>query len=201
MRSTSSQTVNRADWARSLHAQSWRWLGLLGFLLCLVPLSQAITPAAPPAGSNSVTMSWKSSASPGVTGYRVYVGTASRNYTTNVLVGNLTTATITGLASGLTNYFAVKSHDLNGLESEFSAEVSVVVGSPAVLIRDAGLGQMLLTVNGPLGSTYDILATQTFTNWVVIGSVMIGSNYSLNFTDTNAASFPMRFYRTQRILP
>ena len=52
-------------------------------------------------------------------------------------------------------------------------------------------------MTGPIGHTYDILATQDFVTWTVIGTVTVGASGSLDFTDTNAASFSKRFYRTR----
>jgi hypothetical protein len=52
-------------------------------------------------------------------------------------------------------------------------------------------------VTGTVGHTYDILATQDFKAWTVIGTVTVGASGTINFTDTNAPSFSRRFYRTQ----
>ena len=51
-------------------------------------------------------------------------------------------------------------------------------------------------MTGPVGHTYEIQATQDFKTWTVIGTVTVGTNGSFIFTDTNAASFSRRFYRT-----
>ncbi|MGA3269169.1 MAG: hypothetical protein ABSE16_20425 [Verrucomicrobiota bacterium] len=44
----------------------------------------------------------------------------------------------------------------------------------------------------------EIEATQDFMTWTIISTVTVGSGGSLDFTDTNAAGFPQRFYRTQQ---
>jgi len=64
-------------------------------------------------------------------------------------------------------------------------------------ISNAPAGQFMLTVAGPAGSTVDLLATQDFQDWTVIGTVTVSDDGSLNFTDTNAPDFPQRFYRTR----
>jgi hypothetical protein len=64
-------------------------------------------------------------------------------------------------------------------------------------IRVTPAKQYVLTVTGTPGHTYDILATQDFKTWTVIGTVTLGSNGSSVFTDTNAAGFSRRFYRTR----
>jgi hypothetical protein len=55
-------------------------------------------------------------------------------------------------------------------------------------------------VKGLIGHMYDVEATEDLTTWTVIGTVTLGVSGSLGFTDTNAASFPRRFYRTQQKL-
>jgi hypothetical protein len=53
--------------------------------------------------------------------------------------------------------------------------------------------------NNILGGSSEILATQTFTDWTVIGTLTLGAGGSLDFTDTNAASFSKRFYRIREL--
>jgi fibronectin-binding autotransporter adhesin len=75
-------------------------------------------------------------------------------------------------------------------------------GAPPSNINITGItmqpgGHMKLTGTGTIGATYFIegntnLAT---TNWVTLGSVTGDWNGGINFTDTNAPSFPQRFYR------
>ena len=55
--------------------------------------------------------------------------------------------------------------------------------------------QFILTIAGQNGHMYDIQATQDFITWTVIGTVTMGASGTLDFTDTNAASFSKRFYR------
>ena len=78
------------------------------------------------ARSASVTLAWD--ASPGTNngplGYRVYDGVASRTYTNVMDAGSNLQYTVTGLVSSVTYYFAATAYDTNGLESDFSNEVS-----------------------------------------------------------------------------
>jgi hypothetical protein len=74
---------------------------------------------------------------------------------------------------------------------------SVLAALPGVQFRVTPANQFILTVAGQNGHTYNIQATQDFKTWTVIGTVTMGASGSLDFTDTNAANFSRRFYRTQ----
>ena len=145
--------------------------------------------------SYSVTLAWNPSLSTNIVGYNVYYGLASGVYCSVEFVTG-TNVTITGLAAGTTYYFAATAVDANGDESQFSNETGYTTGVPAVGVRAASAGQFVLTVSGLIGQTYDIEASQDLMNWTNIGTVTLGASGSLDFTDTNAASFPQRFYRT-----
>jgi len=68
-------------------------------------------------------LSWDRNTEPTVTGYKVYYGIVSRQYTGTVDVGNQITYTVTGLNSQL-YYFSVTAYDSLGRESAYSNEVS-----------------------------------------------------------------------------
>lgn len=70
-----------------------------------------------------ITLAWNALIDATLGGYRMYVGTASGAYTTQVDVGNVTTCTVTGLQGGTLYYFAVSALNQVG-ESGFSNEVS-----------------------------------------------------------------------------
>ena len=147
----------------------------------------------------SVTMAWSPSADTNVTGYNLYYGVTSGTYTNKTNVGSATNATVSGLIAGVTYYFAVTAYDAFGQESAYSSEISYLVpsGLASVQVSSAPAGQSIVTVSGPAGHTYQILASPDLKVWTVIGNVTVGASGSLNFTDTNAAAFTQRFYRTQ----
>jgi hypothetical protein len=149
-------------------------------------------------GSYSVTLAWNSSPSTDVIGYHLYYGTASGIYTNDIVLGNGTTVTVSGLSSGGVYYFAMTAIGADGQESVLSNETSYRRELPdGAQMQSQGVsgGQFVLTVSGTTSQTYDIEATQDFTTWTVIGTVTLDASGSLDFTDTNSASYPQRFYR------
>lgn len=86
---------------------------LLPLTFCLVPGSHA--------GTVDVTLAWDTSS--GAVGYKLYYGTVSKTYTTMVDVKNVLTYKLTKLTCNPC-YFAATAYDTQGLESDYSDEVS-----------------------------------------------------------------------------
>lgn len=85
------------------------------------------------AQAGTVTLAWDPSPSPGVTGYRVFVGTESRRYTATYDVGPLQTSIVLSpLDDGLVHYFAVASMS-GSLVGPRSEEIS---GTPSPQLPD-----------------------------------------------------------------
>jgi hypothetical protein len=154
----------------------------------------------------SVTLNWEASPDPNAVGYNIYYGIVSHNYTNIINVGNVTLVTIDGLVAGTTYYFAATTYDAQGKESGFSNEATYDVPAsvipnilPTMQIRNAPAGQFLLTVTGSVNQSYDIEATEDFSGWTVIGTVVIGAGGSQDFADVDATNYPQRFYRTREI--
>ena len=212
---TAKRTGKILSWSSSMVGLA-RVLGAILFLALLhnpVPVLGVTLPV-----SYSVTLAWNPSISTNVVGYNVYYGLASGVYSSVKSVTGSNT-TITGLAAGTTYHFAATAVDALGVESPFSNETSYTTGVPTVrirtapagqfvltastsaptrpMIRTAPAGQFVLTVSGLIGQTYEVEATQDLATWSAIGTVTLGASGSSDFTDTNAASFPQRFYRTR----
>jgi hypothetical protein len=169
--------------------------GLLIFTALIMPRSVI--------ASANVTLAWNPSSDPLVAGYNIYYGGASGVYTNKTSVGLVTSLAISNLVSGDTYYFAATTYSAAGAESAFSGEVVYTVPTPpsGVQLLVTSARQFILTVTGLIGHIYDIQATQDFKTWTVIGTVTVGAGGLLNFTDTNAAGFSRRFYRTHDITP
>jgi hypothetical protein len=165
---------------------------LAGPLICMALITSGQAQA-------NVTLAWSSSSDPIVAGYNIYYGGTSGVYTNETSVGLATSLTIPNLVAGATYYFAATTYSAAGAESALSGEVAYTVPMPAAGLQ-LGVNaskQFVLTMTGPVGHKYDIQATQDFITWTVIGTVTVGANGSFTFTDTNAASFTKRFYRTR----
>src|SRR2546422_379289 len=79
-----------------------------------IPTSVSVT-TAPVSPSNSASLAWDAVTVLNLSGYRVYFGTAPGTYLQavgqGISVGNVTTFTVTGLASATRYYFAVTDFD------------------------------------------------------------------------------------------
>jgi fibronectin type 3 domain-containing protein len=86
--------------------------------------------------ASAVWLEWDRNSETNVAGYRMYWGTQSRTYRNVLDVGQNILGEIRGLVPGVTYFFAVTAYDTDGLESDFSDEVSYTPpnGTNAVVI-------------------------------------------------------------------
>ena len=172
---------------------------LVNTILLLVSLSCY---AAVPSMGQSVELAWNPSRGSTIAGYRLYYGGASQTYTNTVDAGNATSVTVSNLTAGSTYFFAVTAYDLIGLESEFSQEISYTVPASARLeVRPLAGGQMLVTGRGPVGYSYDIQTSRDCQNWAVTGKATMDANGTFQFTDAEAATNALRYYRLRQSSP
>jgi len=90
----------------------------------------ASSPGAGPSPSTAqavAELQWDAVTASDLAGYRVYFGTAPRNYAQRrgqgLEAGRTPSYTVSNLQRGATYYFAVTSYDFAGNESDYSAEV------------------------------------------------------------------------------
>lgn len=171
-------------------------LGLILSVALLHSPRTAFSAVVPPP---SVTLGWDASPSADATGYRIYYGAVSGNYTNSVTVGNVTSNSIPSLVIGATYYFSVVAYNSFGLESTFSNEIIYIVpgGLAKLQIFVAANKQAILTVTGRASHAYEIQTTTNLNTWTILGTVTTGASGSANYTNTNAGSFSKRFYRTR----
>lgn len=199
---------------------------MAGILMALLFQSTAQVHAQTSQGSYKVKLAWNASISKDVTGYRIHYGTTSGTYTTSIVLGNVTSTTVSGLAEGATYHFAVSAFNAAGLESGVSNEVNFMPGQLALKISTGAKsasdattattattatdatdatdtsGATVLTVRGLIGRQYDIEASVDLNTWILIDTVTLPDGGSLEFSDPEAASYPQRFYRiSQRLAP
>jgi len=79
-----------------------------------------------PADAAYLNLAWDANTEPDLAGYRVYYGTASREYGigNSIDAENTMTYRLDGLLEGVMYYIAVTAYDMYGNESGFSDEVS-----------------------------------------------------------------------------
>lgn len=113
-----------------------------------IALAAFLAVACTPVLAGQIQLAWD--AVPGATGYRVYYGTQSGSYTSNVTVST-TATTLSGLQNCQTWYVAVKAFNSAGESADFSNELAgwprpeVTSATPGAAIQGQ---QLTVTVNG-----------------------------------------------------
>jgi hypothetical protein len=110
----------------------------------------------------SASLTWNASSAPNVAGYNIYYGSGSHQYTNMLAVGAVTNTVISNLTEGVTYFFAAKTCDCTGKESDFSNEAIFcgITTFPGVFVTQAVLptnstGDSMtfcLTSNAPPGA-------------------------------------------------
>jgi fibronectin type 3 domain-containing protein len=139
------------------------------------------------AASASVTLAWDPSAG-SVSGYHLYVGGTSQNYTNMVDTKSSTSGTVPGLAVGKTYYFAVTSYDSAGLESPFSPQVTYTIpvnttNLAKITLKMGASKQMTLSGTAPAGYAYDVQATKDFKTWTTLTNVTASTSGTISYTE------------------
>ena len=153
----------------------------------------------PVVAAQNVVLAWIPSSSTNVVGYRIYYGTASLNYSSQVTVGNTNRAAVSGLADGVTYYFAATSIDNAGDESAFSNETVYETPSAAAMLTalPASDGQFCFSVSGVSGYQYVAQASTNLMDWVSVET----NKAPFIFMNTNNVSLQSCFYRTFYLPP
>lgn len=116
------------------------------------------------AHAEQAILTWDANTEPYLGGYKVYYGTVSKNYASNIDVGKQTSYTVSGLQGGVTYYFAVTAYDTSySLESGYSNEVSKQFPSPSGLTADFTASPTSGTV--PLLVSFTDTSTGNVTDW------------------------------------
>ncbi len=91
-----------------------------------LPLLLAASLPASALATVNASLMWVASSDPSVTGYDIYYGTASQQFTNLLDAGDVTNTVVPDLAENTTYFFAAKAHDSAGDESDFSNQAAFV---------------------------------------------------------------------------
>lgn len=165
--------------------QLWDFV-LVGTLAWFVATSAQASPG--------VVLTWSANTDTNVAGYKIYYGTTSHNYTSVLVAGNVTNATVYGIKAGVTYYFAATTYDAAGNESDFSNETSYLLPAAEASLTSAirTAGQFHFAVSGTAGAKYVVQASTNLVDWVSVQT----NTAPFTFTDPDAGSYSQRFYRT-----
>ena len=137
--------------------------------------------------AGQLSLAWNPVA--GATGYKLYYGTASRNYSSNVDAKNVTSYTVAGLTNGASYYFAVQAYNATAT-SGYSNEVSAVVPGSTTAAPVANFTASPTTGTAPVTVTF----TDTSTGSVTTRSWDFGVTSTTG--DTSTATNPSYTYTT-----
>src|SRR3989442_1206224 len=156
--------------------------------------SLATTPSAPQnlqatAGTGNVTLSWQAPSSNGgspITNYKIYRSSSSGTEGLLVTIGNLTSYTNTGLASGHTYFYKVAA--VNGIgtspqSNEASATTLTMPSAPQNLQATGGIGNVTLSWQAPSSN-----GGSPITNYKIYRSISSGTETLLT-TVGNVTSY------------
>jgi len=159
----------------------------------VMPVMLMVFFIAPGVHCAQVTLAWDPNGENDLAGYRLYYGSASRNYSRVIDVGNTSRHQVSGLAGGATYYFAVTVYNSQGLESHYSTELahttSIITYTIATLAGDHGR----ITPAGPVTANQG--TNQTFSmhpdqNYQVLNvkvdGVALGTVTTYTFRNINA---------------
>jgi Big-like domain-containing protein/fibronectin type III domain protein len=137
--------------------------------------------------AQSVNLAWDPKTDSGLAGYKIYQGTSSRNYSTSINVGNVTSYTVAGLNSG-TYYFAVTAYYTSGTETGFSNEVSTTVTTtttdstpPSITLTSPANGSSIsgtVTLIASVSDNIGVVGVQFIVDGVNLGSEDPGEPFS-----------------------
>lgn len=153
------------------------------------------------ASASTASLLWDPNTETNLAGYRVYIGVASRAYNTNIDVGNATNWPITNVATGVLHFFAVTAYDTEGLESDFSEEVSYTPGQTNSSPESASLtmvgfnteGCARLLARGVPDKMYRLETSADLITWTPL-ETFVATATSVTLTDCTANQ-PQRYYR------
>ncbi len=201
---------NRGYWGstsgKALKALSWV-LSLGVLLLVLLGCTLSTLADVPPLYlTNSLPslevlgLGWSPSPDTNVTGYLVCWGLASNACTNQLDAGAVTNASLGGFVAHTVYYFKLVAYNELGQQTDPSNLVQYMgTNAPPLFIQPMRSGSALtglqLSFQGQPGSTYTILVTKDFTNWVNLWSTNVLTAGTVAFQTSDVVTDARRFYR------
>jgi hypothetical protein len=200
-RTSRSNRLCRAPQRRSVSDASVKPSKLLGAVRRLGAVLIIFVLAASARGQSSVNLAWDASPGGSIGGYRLYDGAASRTYTNVIDVGNVTTQAVTNLAIGVTYFFAITAYDTNGLESDYSSEVSYTVppstNNPPIISLTSPANGAAFTAPAAINLAADVAANGhtisqvQFYNGATLLSTAAAAPYSFSWNNVGVGTYSL----------
>lgn len=163
---------------------------------CLLATVLAICLRSAASETLSVTIAWNPGSDSDIAGYAFYHGTTNGSNYARMDVGTNTSAVVSGLVPGQTNYFEVSAYNTAYVEGTRSTALPYIV--PGYLGVSSGSGLNLTFPVSP-GHYYVLEASTNLTNlasWSNIWQTSTeSSNAWISYQDLQAGSYKKRFYR------
>jgi hypothetical protein len=146
----------------------------------------------------SYALSWNANPELDVVGYRVHVGTSSRQYS-RVYPTSAPLVRITDLPNGPIYFFAVTALNAAGLESAFSDEISSTAEpfSGSFLTPVLSSSSLTLSVQTSPGSTVAFESSIDLRNWSVYTNRTANSQGTATLSQPLNSMLPARFFRVR----
>ena len=163
------------------------FIPLLSLFVCLLSLI-SIGPAITQSFAAQVTLVWEASTDPGVAGYKLYYGKASRTYGTPVDVGKVTEFTLSDIEEGRNCYFTVTAYDSNRNESAYSTELECFTLVPAPVVNGSISPSNAVVVSRGMSQTFLLSPAANYAIVdVLVDDATVGSvtTYAFSNVDCN----------------
>lgn len=145
---------------------------------------------------SGVTLAWDANPEPDIAGYRIYHNAPQDVELQIVDTGNVTQFT---LDVSKPHVFRVTAYNTVGLESTFSHAVTWGDALPIIsLTKDPLYGNMVITLTGQAGYSYDVYKSDDLITWFLMGNVTNVTG-TVSIADPTSPSVPKRFYRAVAI--
>jgi hypothetical protein len=148
----------------------------------------------------AAVLEWDAPAEPSLAGFKIYIGSTSRDYERVLDVGLQTRVSLTNMDAGITYFLSATAYNTNGIESSFSEEVQY---TPAVDgVNSIKLPYYFTISTNPAlrfsaeaGQRWWIVSSTDLNIWKQVDSGEMETAAWVNFIDPSFPAAPQKFYR------